>query len=70
MERKPVSSSQIKSIGYDAEARQLEVEFLNGAVYTYDNVPATVYASITEAESVGKQFTNLVKGKYAYRRVA
>ena len=43
MERKNVVSSNIKSIGYDESAMVLEVEFNNGAVYQYYNVPLYIY---------------------------
>ena len=33
MERLPVSSSAIQSIGYDPEQQLLEIEFQRGAVY-------------------------------------
>lgn len=43
MERQYVSSSNIASIGYDASDMILEVEFLNGAIYQYYDVPQSVY---------------------------
>jgi KTSC domain len=33
MERQPVSSSNLKSVGYDPRSRTLEIEFHNGGVY-------------------------------------
>lgn len=35
MERTSVTSSNINSIGYDADSQTLEIEFNNGAVYEY-----------------------------------
>ncbi|MBT9614418.1 MAG: KTSC domain-containing protein, partial [Burkholderiales bacterium] len=40
MERKKVSSSKIRSIGYDERAQTLEVEFNNGSVMQYSRVSA------------------------------
>ncbi len=40
--RDPVVSSNLASAGYDAETRTLEVEFSNGAVYRYGDVPYDV----------------------------
>jgi hypothetical protein len=39
MERQLVQSSNVYSVGYDAEKRRLEVEFVNGGVYEYLDVP-------------------------------
>ena len=44
MERELVSSSTIVSIGYEGET--LEVEFKNGTVYQYYNVPEVVYSQL------------------------
>lgn len=36
-------------------------------VYTYSNVPHDVFNKMLNAESVGKAFNELVKGKYEFR---
>ncbi len=36
MKREPVESSMIASIGYDANAETLEVEFNAGGLYQYE----------------------------------
>lgn len=72
MQRREVSSSQIRSIGHDETTNTLEVEFAsNGAVYQYENVPREVYVSLIGAGSVGSYFNANVKGNsaYPYRRV-
>ena len=84
MQRKPVSSSQIASVGYDPARKLLEVEFLGSkgkpnTLYEYDNVPQDVYDGffVTKEEdgserSVGRYFTNAVKRwplKYPYRKL-
>ena len=68
MERDPVESSNIVSIGYDSDSETLEVEF-NTSVYQYYNVPEHVYNSFMEAPSKG-QFLNVnIKNAYPYSRV-
>lgn len=42
MNRVPVSSSNIRSVGYDPQAQIPEVEFHNGGVYQYSHVSETV----------------------------
>jgi hypothetical protein len=51
MERKSVTSSNIKSIGH--EGNILEVEFKNGKLYQYKGVSAEEHAAIHKAESIG-----------------
>jgi hypothetical protein len=68
--RKPVKSSNIASIGYDAQSKTLEVEFLNGTVYQYYNVPVSVYQGLMNAQSHGGYLADNVKDAgYQYRRV-
>lgn len=46
MKRQSVSSSNLRSVGYDPETKTLEVEFQNGSVYQYFNVPPQVYKGL------------------------
>lgn len=61
MNRTPVSSSNLRSVGYDAEARTLEVEFLNGGLYRYSGVPSSVHLGLMSASSHGAYFDRYVK---------
>ena len=56
MKRQPVSSSNLRSVGYDPETKTLEVEFQNGSVYQYFNVPNNVYRELMAAPSHGRYF--------------
>lgn len=70
MNRTPVSSSNLKSVGYDESSKTLEVEFLNGTVYQYSGVPASVYQGLMSASSHGSYLDQYVKkGGYSYRQV-
>lgn len=53
MEREPVSSSAIVSLGYDPSSETLEVEFTGGSVYQYYDVPESVYRDFLAADSKG-----------------
>lgn len=65
----PVTSSQLKSIGYDAETKTLYVEFLKGIVYRYNEVPEETYDAFVVAESSGKFFGEFIKGVFEYERI-
>jgi hypothetical protein len=43
MNRQNVNSSNLASVGYDETSNTLEVEFNNGGIYQYFNVPESVY---------------------------
>jgi hypothetical protein len=69
MKRNPVSSSNIESIGYDLSNNTLEIEFKNGAIYQYFDVPEIVFKELESADSVGGYLASNVKGIYRYSRV-
>ncbi len=71
MNRIPVSSSNIASIGYDVESKILEVEFNGGGIYQYSNVPNEVYQGLMNAPSHGKYFHSRIKnGTYPFNKIA
>jgi KTSC domain len=67
--RIPVSSSNISSIGYDQDSQILEEEFLKGNIYQYFDVPQAVYEEFLSADSKGKYLIAQIKGNYRYVRV-
>lgn len=70
MERVPVESQALCSVGYDPAQRVLEVEFQSGEVYRYFNVPAEEYLALMEADSFGGHFIERVrKGGYRFHHV-
>jgi hypothetical protein len=69
IERQPVVSSDIASIGYDAESETLEIEFKATGVYRYFSVPRTVAEEFQRTPSPGKFFLQNIKGKYAWEKV-
>lgn len=69
MERIPVDSSNIASIGYDEDTNTLEIEFHNGGVYQYFDVPFDVYDGMMEAGSKGQYLAQQIKGQFRYVKV-
>jgi hypothetical protein len=61
MERVKVESSNIASVGYDKDRREMIVEFKTGTFYSYKDVPSLVYRSFLEAKSKGKFFNINIK---------
>ena len=71
MERQPVESSNIASIGYDAQASILEIEFIgSGEVWQYPEFPDYMYEELMASDSKGKYFHKNIRGKYHEFRVS
>jgi len=68
MRRTPVGSSNIASIGFDPPTSTLEVEFTNGRVYQYFDVPERLYQAFLSADSKGGFLAAQIKGAYRYAR--
>lgn len=69
MDRSRVRSSNIRSVGYDAASRMLELEFHSGGLYQYSGVPETIYQGFMRAASKGSYLHDHIKGRYPDRQV-
>lgn len=69
MIREQVTSSSLRSVGYDAENQLLEVEFHNGRVYQYAMVSLDVYEQLLSAASLGTYFNSNIRGAYLTNKV-
>jgi hypothetical protein len=64
MERQPVQSCNLKTVGYDTHLKNLEIEFHSGMVFQYQNVPSHIFANLLSAQSTGTFFTDKIKNRY------
>ncbi|MFS2188669.1 KTSC domain-containing protein [Mucilaginibacter sp. Mucisp84] len=70
MQRRTVQSSALSSVGYDPDARILELEFReNGGVWQYFGFPLSVYNKFIGSDSLGHFFVTRIKGKYPELKV-
>lgn len=69
MIRQSVSSSNIKSVGYDPASETLEIEFKGGAVYQYSGVPGIMHDELINADSIGSFFARNIRNEYNYKKV-
>jgi len=67
MNRTPVRSSNIASVGY--ENGTLEIAFVSGGIHQYFNVPEHVYHGLMSATSKGRYFHDRIKNRYRTRKV-
>lgn len=63
MHRQPVTSAALRSVGFDAQTNELEVEFTDGGVYRY-SVPARVHRELMQADSLGRYFLRIIRPRY------
>jgi hypothetical protein len=70
MQRLAVQSSALSSVGYDLEAKILELEFReNGGVWQYFGFPLSAYKKFINSDSLGHFFVTHIKGKYPELKV-
>ena len=62
--RQPVHSHALAAVGYSKRLHALEVEFVNGAVYRYSNVPPEIYRDLLEAPSKAQFYDANVRGHF------
>lgn len=69
MERTPVESKALRSIGYDPDACVLELEFPGRKVYQYLDVPPELHAWLMRSKDKMAMFRNKIDGCFEVRRI-
>ena len=69
MERSLVDSSSIASVGYDERSFELDIEYKNGRVYRYAQVPVAAYRLLLRAPSVGQYVNRVIKPRFEVRQL-
>jgi hypothetical protein len=62
--RQSVQSTAIAKVGYSKRHHILEIEFVNGAVYRYFEVPFSVYRELMSAESKARFYDSNIRKRY------
>lgn len=63
MNRIPVTSSNVKSVGYDPSNKVLEVEFKNGGIFHYHEITPTQHKELMSASSIGSYLHKNIKSR-------
>lgn len=66
MRREPLASSTLRSAGYDADEMTLEIEYSNGGVYRYFDVPELVHRQLLRSDSPGTFVNSRIKPYYKF----
>ena len=69
MERRRVSASNIRSVGYEASSQTLEVEFTSGSIVQYARVSPEVHRRLMNSPSPGSYFKDNIEEEYTARRM-
>lgn len=48
MQRRPVRSTSLKAVGYEAATQTLEIEYRHGGIVRYTGVPAAIHAALLQ----------------------
>ena len=66
--RAAVTSSNLAGVGYHAPSKTLEIEFKNGGIYRYYEVPPATHSALMDATSKGGYFQKNIRGKFRFTR--
>lgn len=69
MDRVPVNSKNLASVGYDPITQTLEVELLNKKIYHFYGVSNADHEDLLSADSHGTYFSKYIKEKYPYKKL-
>lgn len=66
----PIESSMFTGHHYDPTSRRLTVQFKNGSVHQYEDVPAEKHEAFTGNQSPGRYFNDRIKNNHAGRKLS
>lgn len=66
MEMFPCQSTLIRSYGYEQAKLVMDIQFNDGSVFRYFQVPVEVIVEFVRAPSKGKYFREKIKGAYDF----
>jgi hypothetical protein len=69
VDRKRLNASTIRSAGYDARNRVLEIEFSNGSIIQYSGVGDEIYRRLMNSPSAGSYFRDNIEENFTAKRI-
>lgn len=64
-----VDSSNLEWVAYDKDKQILYVQFRNGGLYNYEDVPEKIFNDLLHAGSKGRYHAVKIKWKYKYNKM-
>ena len=65
----PVESSNIESFRYLEDKKELQIRFLSGGLYAYEEVSGDTFSAFLGAPSKGRFVAQNLKGQFVTRRL-
>jgi hypothetical protein len=62
----PLTSSAITAASYDSRQRTLSIEFPDGTLYRYSDVPLLTYEELITATSKGEYFNRRIRPRFRH----
>jgi hypothetical protein len=69
MDRLAIESTNLASAAYSSERSLLEVEFRDGAVYQFFDVPAVCFEQLLASDSKGVFFNRNIRSHFRFQRL-
>jgi len=69
VERKRVNASTLRSVGYDAAAQVLEIEFSGGSIVQYTGVSPEVHRRFMSSPSPGSFYQDQIDEHFPSKRI-
>lgn len=63
-----VDSNAVAAVGYDRSDEDIYVEFIDGDLYVYAQVPYVIWRALLEADSKGRFVNKVLKPHFPVRR--
>jgi hypothetical protein len=70
MNRMAVNCTELASVGYNPRILVLELEFIDGEVHTYFQVPNDIFEALMSAEDHGQYYVAHIKHQFKFRKVS
>ena len=59
-----VQSSNVKSVGYDEENKNIHIELISGEKYMFKNVPKKIFKDLLVSTSIGSYINRYLRDSY------
>jgi hypothetical protein len=69
MERKRMSASNIRAVGFDSRNRLLEIEFSNGSIVQYSGVSEEVHRRFVNSPSPSSYYQDNIEENFTAKRL-
>ena len=69
MQRLSIDSDSLRSIGYNELGQMMEVEFEDGTLRQYYDVPLDIYDDFLETKTKDNYFNDYVKDNYLFQQI-